>query len=412
MVGNVVFASRSGRRWSARSRRYRAALRGHAGARARGRGALVLAALVLVAAAAAPRAAAAVPAARARWLEQAQNADGGFGAAPGQRSSGLHTGWAALGLAAAGRNPLDVRARRRRRRRLPARPPARRSADLGEIDAHDPRPARGRPARRGSAAATSSRELLAQAARDGRLRRPRQHDRVRGPRPARGRALAQRPRGAARRALDRRPGQRRRRLQLRRQGRAVGDRRHERGAAGAGRRRPPRHAAVRRAARFLARRQNPDGGFPLSPAAPPTPSRPRGRCRGSSPPAATRTPAPQAARARRSATCARYRAERRRPLLPHEHADAGLGHRAGAHGARAQAVPARAGAAREARRARRAERRRLRRSGPHPSRARPARSPPRRRWRPARPALRPRRSGAGIQSSARIAGYVVGALFA
>ena len=45
----------------------------------------------------------------AGYLERAQNPDGGFGGAPGQSSTALHTGWATLGLAAAGRNPLDVR---------------------------------------------------------------------------------------------------------------------------------------------------------------------------------------------------------------------------------------------------------------------------------------------------------------
>ena len=44
-----------------------------------------------------------------RYLERAQNEDGGFGAAPRQGSSHLITGWAALGLEAAGRHPLDVR---------------------------------------------------------------------------------------------------------------------------------------------------------------------------------------------------------------------------------------------------------------------------------------------------------------
>ena len=52
-------------------------------------------------------------ASRADWLARAQNADGGFGAGPGVSSSQLMTGWAALGLAAAGRNPLDVRRRGR-----------------------------------------------------------------------------------------------------------------------------------------------------------------------------------------------------------------------------------------------------------------------------------------------------------
>jgi energy-coupling factor transport system substrate-specific component len=43
-----------------------------------------------------------------RYLAGAQNADGGFGAAPGQRTSSLYTGWAALGLEAVGRHPADV----------------------------------------------------------------------------------------------------------------------------------------------------------------------------------------------------------------------------------------------------------------------------------------------------------------
>jgi energy-coupling factor transport system substrate-specific component len=44
-----------------------------------------------------------------RYLERAQNGDGGFGAARGQPSSQLLTGWTAIGLEAGGRNPLDVR---------------------------------------------------------------------------------------------------------------------------------------------------------------------------------------------------------------------------------------------------------------------------------------------------------------
>ena len=42
------------------------------------------------------------------YLERAQNSDGGFGGTPGSASNQLHTGWAALGLAGAGRNPADV----------------------------------------------------------------------------------------------------------------------------------------------------------------------------------------------------------------------------------------------------------------------------------------------------------------
>jgi len=44
----------------------------------------------------------------ARYLERAQNGDGGFGSAKGDNSFQLYTGWAALGLAAAGENPRDV----------------------------------------------------------------------------------------------------------------------------------------------------------------------------------------------------------------------------------------------------------------------------------------------------------------
>ncbi len=44
-----------------------------------------------------------------RYLERAQNTDGGFGGAPRQGSSQLVTGWTVLGLAAAGRHPLEVR---------------------------------------------------------------------------------------------------------------------------------------------------------------------------------------------------------------------------------------------------------------------------------------------------------------
>ena len=43
------------------------------------------------------------------YLQVAQNSDGGFGAAKGQRSSELYSAWAAMGLAAAGRDPLTLR---------------------------------------------------------------------------------------------------------------------------------------------------------------------------------------------------------------------------------------------------------------------------------------------------------------
>jgi energy-coupling factor transport system substrate-specific component len=45
------------------------------------------------------------------WLRDAQSADGGYAATLGQSSSPAMTGWAMLGLEAAGVNPLDVRSR-------------------------------------------------------------------------------------------------------------------------------------------------------------------------------------------------------------------------------------------------------------------------------------------------------------
>ena len=71
---------------------------------------------------AAPAACRARPAARAeRYLRGAQNRDGGFGGAPGQESGALFSGWAALGLAAAGHNPRDVSRHGRCAGRLRAR---------------------------------------------------------------------------------------------------------------------------------------------------------------------------------------------------------------------------------------------------------------------------------------------------
>ncbi len=42
------------------------------------------------------------------WLETVQNADGGWGASPDDKSSSATTDWTMLGLEAAGRNPLEV----------------------------------------------------------------------------------------------------------------------------------------------------------------------------------------------------------------------------------------------------------------------------------------------------------------
>lgn len=66
-------------------------------------------AVLLLAPAALPESARADATDRAvSWLEGAQNADGGYGSTPGDESSAAITGWAMLGLEAAGRNPLDV----------------------------------------------------------------------------------------------------------------------------------------------------------------------------------------------------------------------------------------------------------------------------------------------------------------
>jgi len=43
------------------------------------------------------------------FLVRSQNGDGGFGAAPGERSDPLYTAWAAMGLAAAGHSPAILR---------------------------------------------------------------------------------------------------------------------------------------------------------------------------------------------------------------------------------------------------------------------------------------------------------------
>jgi energy-coupling factor transport system substrate-specific component len=65
-------------------------------------------ALLALAVALPAKARAAVPARSVDYVEAAQNRDGGVGPAPGSSSTQMHTGWAALGLAAAGVNPRDV----------------------------------------------------------------------------------------------------------------------------------------------------------------------------------------------------------------------------------------------------------------------------------------------------------------
>jgi energy-coupling factor transport system substrate-specific component len=75
----------------------------------RGGGAAFLLASALALGALAPAPARASDVGRAaQWLVSVQNADGGFGASPGDDSGAEVTCWAMLGLEAVGRNPLDV----------------------------------------------------------------------------------------------------------------------------------------------------------------------------------------------------------------------------------------------------------------------------------------------------------------
>jgi prenyltransferase beta subunit len=104
-VGNVVFCLLIGPVFIRALRRYRRRLEVSWRAPAAASAAALTLVLMLPAGALA-----ASPADRAEhWLVRAQNEDGGFGGAPGASSSELFSGWSALGLAAAGRNPRDVR---------------------------------------------------------------------------------------------------------------------------------------------------------------------------------------------------------------------------------------------------------------------------------------------------------------
>jgi energy-coupling factor transport system substrate-specific component len=111
-AGNVVFCLAFGPALVRALARFRTRLevRWEPAAGVAAAGAL-LAAVVLAAAPAPPaRADAIAQAARSShsWLLRAQNADGGWGSAPGASSSGLYTGWAALGVAASGTSPGDA----------------------------------------------------------------------------------------------------------------------------------------------------------------------------------------------------------------------------------------------------------------------------------------------------------------
>jgi prenyltransferase/squalene oxidase-like repeat protein len=101
-IGNVVFALLAGPAMVRMLSRFRRRFEWRAPAVAT----TLLLALLLPALA--PGAARADAASAATWLEGQQNEDGGFGASPGDPSSAAITGWAMLGLEAAGRNPQDL----------------------------------------------------------------------------------------------------------------------------------------------------------------------------------------------------------------------------------------------------------------------------------------------------------------
>jgi energy-coupling factor transport system substrate-specific component len=128
-IGNVVFCLLIGPIFIRALRRYRRRFQVRwAAPAAAGAALLLLLALPAVAGAAAP-------ADRAeRWLVRAQNDDGGFGAAPGQASSPLYSGWSGLGLAVAGHNPRDLQRRGGRTLASYVRRSAGSIRDIGEIE--------------------------------------------------------------------------------------------------------------------------------------------------------------------------------------------------------------------------------------------------------------------------------------
>jgi energy-coupling factor transport system substrate-specific component len=109
VVGNVVFCLVLGPTFVRALSRYRRRFEVRWAAPAAAASAalaLLLGAALLTAAS--PAQAASAPDRAVAYLSGAQNSDGGFGGGRGQSSTQLHTGWTALGLAAAGRNPADV----------------------------------------------------------------------------------------------------------------------------------------------------------------------------------------------------------------------------------------------------------------------------------------------------------------
>ncbi len=182
------------------------------------------------------------------YLESAQNPDGGFGGAPGQGSSDLYTGWAALGLEAAGHHPADVG------KLLPA---------LKRAKAADP----GAQARTILALAAAGEDTSALVAR---LKTSRKHGAFAGRVNTTAFAVL------ALKAAGRTRGLNRSVRWLESQQNPDGGFNFagKGGQSGVDDTSAPlqalvaaggSHASVRRAARFLVRTQNPDGGWPLTP---------------------------------------------------------------------------------------------------------------------------------------------------
>ena len=110
-IGNFVFCLALGPAFVRSLQRYRRRFQFSWPASPASGSAAGAAALALVALAAgaltAPRADASTESGALSYLRAAQNGDGGFGAVPGASSNQLYTGWAALGMAAAGRSPAE-----------------------------------------------------------------------------------------------------------------------------------------------------------------------------------------------------------------------------------------------------------------------------------------------------------------
>jgi energy-coupling factor transport system substrate-specific component len=102
-IGNIAFALLAGPAMVRMLSRFRRRFEWRTSAVATA----LLLVLLLPAALATPARAAGVDQA-ANWLESTQSSDGGFASSSGEKSSAAITGWAMLGLEAAGRNPLDV----------------------------------------------------------------------------------------------------------------------------------------------------------------------------------------------------------------------------------------------------------------------------------------------------------------